>query len=236
MRQAGAEWDQPEAFDALLADSSRRELFGDFLRYSLTTPRAVSYLGWSRYLHYRDLARLDVAWGWKDPRSTFTLPFWLDIFPDARVLHIYRNGVDVANSLHMRSQAGHAHFLTWKRLHRRLAFSWWNQLSPKLYVRNFSLSEGFALWELYTRRADEHIAALPVERVRQVQYEAFLADPLPVIQDLCDFVGVTVSPDVIQRAIATIKPGRARAYEQDAELRAFYEQVRHSPQMVAYGY
>ena len=236
MRQAGADWDQPAPFDALLADAARRELFGEFLRYTLTTPRAVSYLGWPRYLRYRSVARLDLPWGWKDPRSTFTLPFWLDLFPDARVLHIYRNGVDVAKSLCVRSQAGLAHFATWKRLHRRLAFSCWNQLSPKLYVRHFSLNEGFALWETYSRRADLHIAALPPERTRVVQYEGFLADPLPVIQDLCDFVGVPARSDGIQQAIATIKPDRARAYEQDAQLREFYERIRHSPQMIKYGY
>ncbi len=31
------------------------------------------------------------AWGWKDPRNTFTLPMWLSIFPKARVLHVLRN-------------------------------------------------------------------------------------------------------------------------------------------------
>jgi hypothetical protein len=49
-------------------------------------------------------------------------------------------------------------------------------------------------------------------------------------------VGVPARSNVIQRAIASIKPDRARAYEQDAHLREFYEQVRHHPQMVKYGY
>ena len=38
-------------------------------------------------------------WGFKDPRNTFTLPYWLRLFPDARIIHIYRNGMDVAISL-----------------------------------------------------------------------------------------------------------------------------------------
>jgi hypothetical protein len=42
-------------------------------------------------------------WGWKDPRNTFTLSAWLRIFPRAKVIHIYRNGMDVALSLHSRN-------------------------------------------------------------------------------------------------------------------------------------
>lgn len=236
MRQSGGEWDQPELFDRVIADPARRPLFTDFLRHTLGTPRAVSFLGWPRYLRCRNVANLDAAWGWKDPRTTFTLPLWLDIFPDAKVLHIYRNGVDVASSLRVRSQGGLAHFKSWRRLHRRLAFSWWNQLSPRLYVRNFTLQEGFALWERYSRRADEHIAGLPAERAKVIQYESFLAEPLTIMHELCDFAGLPVQESIIRQAASAINPSRASAYEHDAELRAFYEQVRHSPQMQKYGY
>jgi hypothetical protein len=47
-----------------------------------------------------------MAWGWKDPRNSITLPVWLKLFPDARVIHIVRNGVDVAESLYRRQQRG----------------------------------------------------------------------------------------------------------------------------------
>ena len=40
--------------------------------------------------------------GWKDPRNTFTLPIWRQIFPKLRVVHIIRHGVDVAASLSRR--------------------------------------------------------------------------------------------------------------------------------------
>jgi len=44
------------------------------------------------------------AWGWKDPRNTYTLPMWLDLFPKAKVLHITRNCEEVANSLTQRNK------------------------------------------------------------------------------------------------------------------------------------
>ncbi len=44
------------------------------------------------------------SWGWKDPRNTFTLPMWLDLFPKARVLHVYRDRAAIARSLQKRNQ------------------------------------------------------------------------------------------------------------------------------------
>jgi len=42
-------------------------------------------------------------WGWKDPRNTFTLPMWLDLFPKAKVIHLIRDREEVAQSLKKRN-------------------------------------------------------------------------------------------------------------------------------------
>ncbi|MCH8546483.1 MAG: sulfotransferase [Cryomorphaceae bacterium] len=39
------------------------------------------------------------AWGWKDPRNTFTLSHWLSVYPEAKVIHLVRNADDVVKSL-----------------------------------------------------------------------------------------------------------------------------------------
>ena len=64
--------------------------------------------------HHWDEVRKDKLgyWGWKDPRTSITFPIWLRIFPSAKVLHLLRNGIDVAISTHRRSlrqQIGRAH-------------------------------------------------------------------------------------------------------------------------------
>ena len=112
MYQATADWDAPGRIDDLLDNARARAAAVDYLRLSVNSPRALEFLGPGRYLRTRGLDRLDAAWGFKDPRSTFTLPLWLDVFPDARVLHVTRHGVDVAQSLRVREEE----FLT-----RRLA-------------------------------------------------------------------------------------------------------------------
>lgn len=102
LHQCGGAWDQPAPIRHLLANPLGRRMVGDYLRFMLGAPRAATFLGPWQYLRYRSVAAIDRPWRWKDPRNTFTLPLWLDLFPEARIVHIYRHGVDVAASLKRR--------------------------------------------------------------------------------------------------------------------------------------
>lgn len=44
------------------------------------------------------------VWGWKDPRNSLTLPFWLRLIPDLKVVIALRNPLDVAESLEKRNR------------------------------------------------------------------------------------------------------------------------------------
>lgn len=44
------------------------------------------------------------AWGFKDPRTTFTLKMWLSLYPEAKVIHLYRNCDEVIASLQTRNK------------------------------------------------------------------------------------------------------------------------------------
>ncbi|HLV81874.1 MAG TPA: sulfotransferase [Chthonomonadaceae bacterium] len=44
-------------------------------------------------------------WGWKDPRSSLTLPFWQSLIPDLKVLAVVRNPLDVYASLRKRGRS-----------------------------------------------------------------------------------------------------------------------------------
>ena len=112
-QQAGAHWDNPDPWQLWLANDLAREASVNFVRGLLGTPRAISYLGFWGYLRYRSPASWPRPWGWKDPLNTFTLPVWLHLYPQARVIHIYRNGVDVAGSLRRRSVKQLQEFDAW---------------------------------------------------------------------------------------------------------------------------
>ncbi len=42
-------------------------------------------------------------WGWKDPRNSFTIPFWKQLIPDLKVVICLRNPLEVARSLGKRN-------------------------------------------------------------------------------------------------------------------------------------
>lgn len=59
-------------------------------------------------------------WGWKDPRSSLTIPFWRTIMPDLRVLICVRNPLEVVVSLTKRANCSDAFGLSlWLQYNRR---------------------------------------------------------------------------------------------------------------------
>src|SRR5882762_1173779 len=85
MFQSGAAWDYPEPIAYLLQHKEIRALARDYIvRYLMESPRVISFLGWRNYWRYGTLVELDCPWGWKNPLNTYTLPLWLDIFPEAK--------------------------------------------------------------------------------------------------------------------------------------------------------
>lgn len=60
-------------------------------------------------------------WGWKDPRASLLMPFWLALQPAARVVICVRHPLEVAQSLWARGSTSYALGLTlWRDYNRRL--------------------------------------------------------------------------------------------------------------------
>jgi hypothetical protein len=236
LAQAGGAWDAPEVMRFLLRDEVA-SVAAAALRHQLGTPRLARFLGWGRYLRYRRLDRLDFAWGWKDPRTTVTLPLWLEVFPDARAVYVTRNGVDVAGSLEARTRAQLAESRTWLQRARpwsRLAKSQQRRLADS--VRFLDLDEGYRLWAEYCQQAECSAALLPHDRWLEVRFEDFVAEPVAQLQRLCAFAGLAAGNSDLERAAAQIKRSRANAWDQDPRLRAFHDRVRRSDWMLRLGY
>lgn len=59
-------------------------------------------------------------WGWKDPRSSLTIPFWRTVMPDLRVLICVRNPLEVIVSLTKRANCSDAFGLSlWLQYNQR---------------------------------------------------------------------------------------------------------------------
>lgn len=88
---AGADWDKPVVPDELYWKTiPAQELFYEHFKVNGK---------WARFM----LKLRSPRWGWKEPRNTFTLPMWLHMFPQAKVLHIVRQPEAVVRSLQERN-------------------------------------------------------------------------------------------------------------------------------------
>lgn len=98
-------------------------------------------------------------WGDKTPYYVTEIPLLLKLFPEARIIHIYRDGRDVA--------------LSW--------------LQSRYVPQNIYTAA--RLWKSWTSAGRQAGAALPRETYLEVCYERLLQQPRETIQRVCEFVG-----------------------------------------------
>ena len=119
------------------------------------------------------------AFGWKDPRNTFTLPVWKQVFPNLRAIHIVRHGVDVAASL-ARRHAEALRAATGESVPSALTVIRDHALGILSSRRGWTLAEALTMWEQYVEKARQESAALGA-RALEVRYEDLLTQPERVI-------------------------------------------------------
>lgn len=92
LSETNVSWDNPYCF-RFLNDYPKGHIASRINR-TLAGQSRVEFLGLDFAGECADFRELDVPWGWKNPRNSFTLEIWKEIFPGARILHIHPNPVD----------------------------------------------------------------------------------------------------------------------------------------------
>jgi hypothetical protein len=162
-------------------------------------------------LRYRSVYRLPCPWGWTDPRTIFTLPLWLRLFPGARLIYIRRNGLHVAASLFTRERER----LTRRRerfARPRLCCSTRTALARlgfKGSARCLTFEGAFSLWEEYVAEAERHLANFSNDRL-VLSYEDLTAAPQEHLAALSAFAGLDCRHDDIAAAAGAVRPPRER--------------------------
>jgi hypothetical protein len=201
------------------------------LNYFLGSRRKSKYLGPlnGKYANIRDI---DIPWGWKDPKNTFTIKFWKQIFPGAKVIHIYRNPIDSVSSYIERDLALKNRFeWNWKK---KLKREW---LISRNFHQNFRLVDieaGFSLWKEYVSEAVSLKGQF--ENFLEIRYEDFLADPAGKILELSDFTGIQPTTAQVQEEISQINSDRAYAFTSNPAYVASYQKLKNDPLLKQLGY
>lgn len=228
----------PDPIRWCLEDEELKGIFADFVQFVLRTPKTVSFLGLRRFFQYRTPANLDIPWGFKDPRSTFTLPIWLEVFPHAKIIHVYRHGVDVAKSLKVGRDGIVSTIRDRMDRYGRLYRTYWacRHLPRKrelVNVRAFTLEKGFSLWEEYISEAKQHVASMSGAAF-EVQFEHLMSEPKSVLRNVAEFCHLEFQQKTLDIAIKNIKRDRAFAYRSDPEAQSIAESF--SERLSLYGY
>jgi hypothetical protein len=197
------------------------------LRYHLSSIRRLSFLGAKKFFAYQSIQSLDIPWGWKDPKNTFTYELWKEIFPQAKIIHIYRNPIDSVSSFIVRDlEVKNKYHLSWKKKIKRLF------LISERYHPNFrlySLEEGYNLWEEYVSKAFS-IEDDPA-KIMHIRYEDFLAKPKENLSLLADFCGLNPDMELLEFQAATVKKDRSFAFLSNPEDLKVYHTIKDKPLM-----
>lgn len=209
-------------------NSACKEVVLEGLDYYLSSNKAKKFLGNRRYI--RDL---EIPWGWKEPKNTFTIDFWKQLFPDAKIVHIYRNPLDSINSYIKRDAIERNKFsLTWKKKLKR-----YFMIADK-YHQNFRMVDhesAFPVWKSYVEKAMSLHESYPKDIIT-VKYEEFLLSPTEYLKQILDFIQLPYTEEQLHEISQQVKPERGYAFLQDSESVDFYQSIQDLPIMKQLGY
>lgn len=177
--------------------SERDQVLEDLLRY-----------GFDALM--KDMTARHTRWGWKLGETTYILPVIQALFPDARVIHIIRDGRDVAFSDHV---APHDAF--WKKVYfNSCDISRWRgrRLSWRAYRRASHLYN--AQHWVNSVTVGRAYGSMLGERYREVRYEDLCRDYVKVSEELLRWLGLDADHPALReqaQSIHTRRIGRFHA-------------------------
>ncbi len=123
-------------------------------------------------LHGKELA------GEKTPDYVRYLPLLHSLFPNARIIHIVRDGRDVALSTleWATAEKGPGKFALWQENPLAVCALWW-------------------AWQVESGRREG--ARLEPGIYREVRYEDLVADPEAILRELADFLAIPFAPEMV---------------------------------------
>jgi hypothetical protein len=151
----------------------------------------------SRLFRFKTIVNLRPVLVEKLPINNFRLDFIQQIFPDARFIHIYRNGLEVARSIQKISEKGGwfgSNIYKWDKLVDYAKNSDDTKKLPELCDTYYD--KGLLEWRLSTEAVVGFLRRLPDDAFLETSYDKFIDDPVETISKILSFIGVDCNPNV----------------------------------------
>ena len=189
--KVGAAWHNPRPFLEWIDTAEGEQDCVSYLRKNVERDfaRIFGYRGNPKGLWLRWQINSGAHWGWKEPRTTLFARTWLEIFPNARILHVVRDPLAAAESIRERE-------LKFQAAGDRPT----SNLSDLNYCKQ--LVEAYlGAAELVANSANYH----------RFQFEELQANPPAMLEQLANFCGLRVVTRNLAAAAASIRPARVRS-------------------------
>jgi Sulfotransferase family len=186
LRRVGAAWHDPESFIKSIRTAEGEQRCVNYLRENIQRNFAhiFGYRKSPRGLWLLARVRFGAAWGWKEPRTTLFAASWLQVFPGARIVHVFRDPFAAASSICRREQkfqaAGDA-------------------ASGKIDDLNYCLN----VVQTYVAAGERFAESKDYFRVA---FEDIQASPAESLELAARFCGLRFTPRQLVKAAATIHP------------------------------
>ncbi|MBM4312169.1 MAG: sulfotransferase [Deltaproteobacteria bacterium] len=151
------------------------------------------------FRYYTKIGSPQTPWGWKFP-ETYLIGAWVErTFPQARYIHMVRDGRDLAFKRHLTDDPS-------------------RQLGKKLLTHINAMGlphhlQAALSWAFQVDRFDAFCAGLPDERVFYLRFEDLCLQPLALMQRLCDFLHIPMTGSCERYLARQLEAGKLAQYK-----------------------
>lgn len=191
LKRVGASWHDPQPFLKSIATAEGRRDCVSYLRRKIEREFGAifGYRHNPKGICLRIKINWGTPWGWKEPRTTLFVPAWLEIFPNARILHVARDPLAAAESVR----------------ERELKFQAAGD-APTGNLGNLDYCQ--RLIEMYVGAAN---ACATTSKYLRFEFEELQSNPPAMLEQLADFCAVPVTTPKLATAAASIRPARIKS-------------------------
>jgi hypothetical protein len=191
LQRVGAAWHRPQPFLKWIETANGKQECLGYLQENVGKDfaRIFGYRRNPRGVWLRARLKFGARWGWKEPRTTLFAPAWLEIFPEARIVHVVRDAGAAASSIR----------------ERELRFQAAGD-PPTSSVADLDYCR--QLVEIYLAAGDK-LANSP--NYQRVQFEELQANPPAMLERLANFCGVRPTMRHLAAAAGSIRPAHIRS-------------------------
>ena len=174
------------------------------------------------YRFYQGLGQPSGMWGWKFPETYLIGPCVATVFPEARYLHLVRDGRDLAFKAHLTDNPR-------RRLGRAVLKSVGALRRPRHLQAALS-------WAYQVDQFDAFRPCLAPEQVLDLTFEQICANPGDAAARICAFLGVPMTEACRRYLDEDIDPGKISQHRELDPVLVREVEAEIAPSLRRYGY